>query len=86
MENDTLIEIAQRYRKSVPQLILRWHIQNGVIPVSKSTNLRHIRSNLNIDNFTISEEDMKRIESLDRSLSFDRTPELFRRIMYRVMR
>lgn len=57
--------LEQKYNKSFVQIILRWHIQNGVIPVIKAMNPVHQKSNIDIFDFELSEEDMKLIDSIN---------------------
>ena len=57
--------IASKYNKSITQIILRWHIQNGIIPIIRSLNKKHQIENISIFDFTISDEDMKKIDSLN---------------------
>jgi diketogulonate reductase-like aldo/keto reductase len=62
----TLSSIAKAHNKNVPQVILRWHIQEGLCPVPGSTNASHIAENINIFDFELSEEEMKLIRGLDK--------------------
>lgn len=64
LENPLLREVAQRYGKSVAQICLRWAVQHGVIPLPKTVNPARMRSNLDIFDFTISEADMRLIDSM----------------------
>lgn len=66
MENPTLVEIAQAHNKTVPQVILRWLMQEGVAAVPGSTNPDHIAENVNIFDFELSDDEMKAIQGLDR--------------------
>ncbi len=54
-----------KYSVNPSQVIMRWHYQNGVIPVFSTTNIEHLKDNLNIFNFELSDEEMKFIETLD---------------------
>lgn len=65
-----LNELAEKYGKSVIQIILRWHVQEGFIPIPKSTNPEHIKSNLDIFDFELTEDDMNRIRALDTDTSY----------------
>lgn len=58
-------ELSLKYHKNITQLILRWHIQNGVIPVFRSLNEARQRENMNIYDFIISEEDMRKIDLIN---------------------
>ena len=77
--NELLVSIAQKYNKSVAQVILRWLTQRGVIVIPKSVKKERIVENFNIFNFELNAEDMEAIVSLDtnKSLFFDhRDPEM----------
>ena len=71
--NPLLAEIGARYGKSVPQVALRWLIQCGVIIIPKSSHIERMRQNIDIFDFTLSDEEMAVIATLDtgRSLFFD---------------
>lgn len=57
--------MAERYGKNIGQLALRWSIQNGFIPISRSSNVRHIATNLDIFDFAIIDEDMAALNALN---------------------
>lgn len=59
-----LIDLANKYNRTVAQIALRWQIQRGVVVIPKSTNPERIRENSQIFDFEISEEDMKLIATL----------------------
>jgi diketogulonate reductase-like aldo/keto reductase len=63
-EVELMKELSQKYNKSIAQVTLRWHLQLGVISLPKSTKPERIKSNIGIFDFEISDEDMKRIETL----------------------
>mgnify|MGYP002580217607 FL=1 len=63
--NETLVEIGNKYHKSVGQVILRWLVQRKIVPVVKSSNPVRMKENLDIFNFVLSEEEMKQIATLD---------------------
>ena len=78
-QNELLISIAQKYKKSVAQIILRWLTQRGIVVIPKSTHKERIIENFNIFDFKLAEEDMDAIISLDmnRSSFLDhRDPEI----------
>lgn len=62
-----LKEIAEKYNKTVAQIILRWNVQQGVIVIPKSVHRERMRENLDIWNFKIEDADMERIGSLDKN-------------------
>ena len=66
MLSEPLFEkLGKKYNKSTAQIILRWHIQAGFVVFPKSTNPEHIKENLNIFDFALSDEEMEEIKKLD---------------------
>ena len=63
--NQTLKKIAQKYEKTVAQIILRWIIQRGIITFPKSTKKERMTENINIFDFELKEEDMEKIKELE---------------------
>lgn len=63
--NPTLKKIADKYEKSVAQVILRWLTQRGIVALAKSVNLNRMQENFNIFDFKLSDEDMDTIKDLD---------------------
>lgn len=77
-----LLELAEKYHKSVIQIVLRWHIQvgNSVLPGSKTPS--HILDNISIFDFELREEDMTKIATLDtHTLYKEFTDELLQRFL-----
>lgn len=64
-ENPVLTEIAKQYNKTAAQVILRWLTQRNVVTLAKSTHKERMEENFNIFDFKLSNEDMKKIASLD---------------------
>lgn len=62
-----LAEIAKRHGKTVAQVILRWNVQQGVIVIPKSVHRERMEENLNIWDFSLDEEDMAAIATLDKN-------------------
>ena len=60
-----LLEIASAHGKTVGQVMLRWNIQRGVVVIPKSTHPERIEANFNIWDFTLTDDEMQRISSLD---------------------
>ncbi len=80
-QNELLISIAAKYKKSVAQLVLRWLTQRGVVAIPKSVRKERIKENFNIFDFELSPEDLEAIASLDmkKSSFFDhRDPEIIK--------
>jgi len=70
-----LEELAEKYGKTVSQVVLRWDLQMGVVTIPKTTNTSRIRENADIFDFEISGQDMERISKLDRGLRVGAEPE-----------
>ena len=65
--NDTLIvELAEKYKKSPAQIILKWHLQNWLLPLPKSITPSRIKENRELD-FILTKEDMEKINSLNKN-------------------
>jgi 2,5-diketo-D-gluconate reductase A len=82
-ENELLLAIAEKYKKTVAQVILRWLTQRGVVVIPKSVRKERIVENFNIFDFELSPEDMNAIISLDTKVSsfFDhRDPKMVKRL------
>lgn len=56
--------IADRYNKTIPQVILRWQIQQGVVPIPKASNIIRQKNNLDVFSFYLTDEDMGIINQL----------------------
>ena len=65
LDNEDLKRIADKYKKSVAQICVRWCVQNNVIPLPKSTHLERIKDNIDIYDFIISDEDMEYINNME---------------------
>jgi diketogulonate reductase-like aldo/keto reductase len=63
--NETLVAIAEKYNKSVAQVILRWLTQKGIVAIPKSVHKERIIENFNIFDFELNQEDMDWIAALD---------------------
>lgn len=64
LDNPTLLEIARGCGKTPAQVILRWHLQHGVVAIPKSRNPQRIRSNADVGSFELSTEDMGALDAL----------------------
>ncbi len=65
LEDPILRELAEKYSRTVAQIILRWHVQEGFSTIPKSASSQRISSNFDIGGFALSPEDMARIRNLD---------------------
>ena len=64
-ENETLLQIAHNHNKTVAQIVLRWLVQRGIVPIVKSSNPVRMKENLDIFDFEISQYEMDEIKKLD---------------------
>lgn len=68
-ELPVLEEIGKKYHKSSAQVILRWHLERGIVVIPKSTHIDRMEENFDVFDFSLSEEDKKSIASLDKAES-----------------
>ena len=69
--NEVISEIAAAHGKSSAQVILRWNLQKGVIVIPGSSNPDHIQENTELFDFELTEEEMEKINALDRGEKHD---------------
>lgn len=69
IENPLLIELGNKYGKTPSQIILRFNIQRGIIVIPKTTKKSRMKENIDIFDFSITDEDMKLIRTLDEEKS-----------------
>lgn len=74
---DTFKEIANKYNKTIAQIVLRWDLQKGVITIPKSSKQERIFANADIFDFELTPEDMANLDSLDRGQRFGPDPDNF---------
>lgn len=66
INDETIATIAEKYNKSIPQVILKWHVQNGIVPIPKATSNQKQLENINIFDFSLDDEEMVKINNLTR--------------------
>jgi 2,5-diketo-D-gluconate reductase A len=69
LDNKDIAAIGKKYGKSVAQTIIRWHLQEGLIVIPKSTHKERMVENIDVFDFELSPEDMKTIAGLDKPKS-----------------
>ncbi len=68
-KNDTIAEIAAKYGKTTGQVILRWLLQRGITVIPKSVHQQRMAENIDVFDFELSDDDMKKMASLDKGES-----------------
>ena len=68
-EDEMLISIANKYQKTVGQVLLRWNIQRGVVVIPKTTHIERMIENIDVFDFVLNEEEMNKISALDMGYS-----------------
>lgn len=63
--NPALAAMSERYGKSPAQLVIRWHLQRGVVVLPKSVHAQRIKQNFDVFDFALSDADMQAINALD---------------------
>ena len=66
LQEPVFATLGQKYGKTPAQIILRWHTQMGFVVIPGSRNVNHIRDNLNILDFTLTDDEMAKIAKLDK--------------------
>lgn len=67
--NETIAEIGRKYNKTVAQVILRWELQRGIVVIPKSVHIERMEQNMDVFDFTLSDDDMAVMASLDKKES-----------------
>ena len=62
---DIIIKLSKKYKKTPAQIVLRWHIQSGFVVIPKTTHKERMEENINIFDFNLTENDMKEINDLN---------------------
>lgn len=70
IEQPVFTELGKKYGKTNAQIILRWHVQSGNVVIPGSKNPDHIRDNFDIFDFRLSDEDMKKVASVDKGVRY----------------
>ncbi|KAF2745717.1 Aldo/keto reductase [Sporormia fimetaria CBS 119925] len=74
MKHAAVVSLSRKYSCTPAQLLVRWSLQHGYVPLPKSTNKERIKSNADIGGFSIDEEDMATLDELDEYLVTDWDP------------
>ena len=71
LNDETIVEIANAHNVTAAQVILRWNLQRGVVVIPGSSNPDHIKENTEIYHFELTDEEMQKMESLNRDEKHD---------------
>lgn len=66
LKDETIVKIADKYDKSPAQVVLKWELQKGIVPLPKSKSKGHIEENLNIFDWELAAEDVEKIDNIDK--------------------
>jgi diketogulonate reductase-like aldo/keto reductase len=83
MNNQTLLQIANKYNKSIAQVMGKWCIQKDIIFIPKTLSKQRMIENLNIFDFTLSDEDIKYLDSLTVPQSLESFKILYQKCVIR---
>lgn len=79
LQEPLFTQLGKKYGKSAPQIILRWHIQSGNIVIPGSKNPDHIKSNFDLFDFTLTDDEMAQITALNKNVRYyTSTPEMLK--------
>ena len=70
LQSETLKDIASECNKTVPQIIIRWVVQQGIIAIVKSGTPKHIKDNLDVFDFSLTAGQMEKIDAMNKDVSF----------------
>lgn len=74
LQNELLKEIGREHGKSVVQVVLRWLIQQGIAVIPKTWEIKHLKENIDVFDFQLSESEMAAIDSLDQGRCLNYNP------------
>ena len=74
LTNPTIMRFSTKYKISPAQLLIRWSLQKGYVPLPKSVHEERIITNAKVDDFIIQEDDMATLDGLDEYLVTDWDP------------
>jgi 2,5-diketo-D-gluconate reductase A len=75
LSDPAVAAIAAHHGRSSAQIVLRWHVQLGIVPVARSSDPKRIAENLDVFDFELSRDDLDRLDSLDQGRAPTRDPE-----------
>ncbi|MGL4860750.1 MAG: 2,5-didehydrogluconate reductase DkgA [Enterobacteriaceae bacterium] len=76
-KHPTIMQLAQKYQKSAAQIILRWHLDSGLVVIPKSVTPARIRENFAILDFHLTHDELAQMEKIDQNRRIGPDPETF---------
>lgn len=73
-DDETVTELSEAYDKSPAQIVLKWEVERGVVPLPKSSSPEHVRQNLSLFDWELDETDLAKLDSIDRDFPVYDTP------------
>ncbi len=77
LDDPVLNELSEKYKKSPAQVVIRWHLQRGVVVIPKSLHQNRISANFDVFDFELSNGDLERINLLNRNIRSGADPDQF---------
>jgi diketogulonate reductase-like aldo/keto reductase len=77
LRDPTIVAIAERLERTPAQVVLRWHVQLGNIVIPKSVTPARIASNIDVFDFSLTEEDLSTLSGLERGKRLGPDPDTF---------
>lgn len=74
-KNDVINRIAKKYNKTVGQVVLRWDYQQDIIVIPKTSKYKRLKENIDIFDFSLSDEEMKKIDEINMNLRLRHDPD-----------
>ena len=75
LSESTVLALAAKHGKSPAQILLRWHLEQGVVPVPRAGNEQHLAQNLDVFDFTLEADDLASLAALDQGEGAARDPD-----------
>ena len=82
LEHPTITSIAERHGKTPAQVVLRWHVEHGVVAIPKSVKPHRIEENIDVFDFELTADDVAAIDALDTGVRGGPDPELINMTTY----
>ncbi len=65
LDNPVVLEIAKKHEKTPTQVIIRWHLQSGIIPIPRTSSVEHMKENVDVFDFELDTDDMNGLNRLN---------------------